>query len=248
LKRASNPLPVLFVVKLTIIGEKQPIITREEKNMRKAGAFILILLFSFNLLYAQEDEPNGGDWDYYNIDNYSHGDQTFVISLLTIFPVVFYNKGSVMKNNFSPPVGGTGSLSYNYFLTNNIFLGGEISGAFIPTISNNMYYGIFLGVRTGYQFYIWRLEFPLNITVGMAWHQYLNYKNYSFSLKGGGAVYFRFNSEWSFGIHSNWYWIPQRTDDPSKNVYGNLDNLFFLYLFHFYSLYMQRSCFLRDFR
>jgi hypothetical protein len=207
--------------------------------MRKAGAFFLILLFSFTLLYAQANDPpsseppDGGDWDYYNPDSYTHGDQTFIISLLTIFPVVFINEGNVMKNNFNPPVGGAGCLSYNYFFTNNIFLGGEINGSFIPTMGNNMYYGILLGARTGYQFYIWRLEFPLNITLGMAWHQYLNFKNYSFYIKGGGAAYFRYNAEWSFGIHSNWYWIPQRTNDPSKNVYGNMVDLLLSVRYHF---------------
>jgi hypothetical protein len=204
--------------------------------MRKAAAFIFILLFSFTLLFAQEsppEDPNGGDWDYYNPDSYTHGDQTFIISILTVFPVVFFNEGNVMKNNFNPPVGGAGCLSYNYYFTNNIFLGGEINGIFLPTLGNNMYYGIFLGARTGYQFYIWRLEFPLNLSLGMVWHQYLNFKNYSFYLKGGGAAYFRYNAEWSFGIHTNWYWLPQFTDVRSKDVYGNMIELLLSVRYHF---------------
>jgi len=206
--------------------------------MRKAAAFSLLLLLSFTLLYAQEtppseSPPDGGDWDFYNPDSYSHGDQTFIISALGVFPVAFFNEGKMLENKFDPPVGGAGSLSYNYYFTNNIFLGGEVSGSFIPTISNNMYYGVFLGARTGYQFYFWRLEFPLNVTLGMAWHTYLNYKNYSFYIKGGGAVYFRYNQEWSFGIHTNWYWVPQYADDRSKNVYGNMIDLMASVRYHF---------------
>jgi hypothetical protein len=206
--------------------------------MRKAGAFFLIVLFSFTLLYAQEEPPSegapGGDWDYYNSDSYSRGDQTFVISLLTVFPVIFLdNDGKTLEKKYSPPVGGAGTLSYNYYFTNHFFLGGEVGGSFIPTIGNNMYYGILLGARTGYQFYFWKLEFPLNITLGMAWHQYLNFKNYSFYFKGGGAAYFRYNAEWSFGINTNWYWIPQKTNERSKDVYGNMIDLLVSVRYHF---------------
>jgi len=206
--------------------------------MRKAGAFFLILLFGFNLLYAQgndtpPDDAPDGDWDIYNPDVFTHGDQTFIISALFIFPTVFYNEGKKIDGNFNPPLGGAGSLSYNYYFNSNIFLGGEIDGSFIRTLGNNMYYGILLGARTGYQFYFWRLEFPVNLSVGMVWHQFLDFKNYGFYIKGGGAAYFRFNQEWSFGIHTNWYWLPQKTNDPSKNVYGNMIDLLLSARYHF---------------
>jgi len=203
--------------------------------MRKAGAFFLILLFGFTLLYAQEDEtpPEGGDWDYYNPDSYTHGDQTFIISLATLFPTVFFNNGKKIINNFDPPVGGAGSLSYNYFFNSNVFLGGEVDGIFMPTLGNNMYYGVLLGARTGYQFYFWKLEFPLNVTLGMVWHRYLSFKNYGFFIKGGGAAYFRYNSEWSFGIHTNWYWLPQYTSERSKNVTGNMIDILLSARYHF---------------
>jgi len=203
--------------------------------MCKAGAFFLLLLFGLTLLYAQEgDKPSeGGDWDIYNQDSYSHGDQTFNISLGAIFPAVFFNNGSKIKNNFDPPIGGAGALSYNYFFTNNVFLGAELGGTFLPTLGKNMYYGILLGARTGYQFYLWRLEFPLNITVGMIWHRYLDNRYYGLYLKGGGAVYFRFSAEWSFGINTNWYWLPQWTDNPQKNVDGNMVDLLLAVRYHF---------------
>jgi len=202
--------------------------------MHKAGAFFLMLLLSFPLLYAQENEPpSGGDWDFYAPDSYTRGDQTFVISFGAIFPTVFFNNGEVLNNNFSPPVGGAGSLSYNYFFTPKIFLGGELGGLFMPTLGNNKLYAILLGAKTGYQFYFWRLEFPLNITFGMTWHSYLNLKYYGFYMKGGGAVYYRFNSEWSFGISANWNWFPQWTSEPKKNVDGNMVDLLLSARYHF---------------
>jgi len=207
--------------------------------MRKASAFFIVLLLNFALLYAQEEPPDnypppdGGDWDIYNQDNYSRGDQTFIISLGTIFPAFFINNGKKLKNNFSPPVGGGGTLSYNYYFNRHIFLGGELGGAFLPTISNDMFYGIFLGARTGYQFYWWRMEFPLNISLGMSWQRCLGDRYYGLYMKAGGAAYFRFNSEWSFGLSSNWYWIPEWTNVGSKNVDGIMLDVLLSARYHF---------------
>jgi hypothetical protein len=204
--------------------------------MQKAGAFLFMLLFSFTLLYAQEQEdepPSGGDWDYYAPDSYARGDQTIIISLGTVFPTVFLNNGKKISHNFDPPVGGAGSLSYNYYFTPKIFFGGEVGILFMPTLGDNMFYAIPLGVRAGYQFYFWRLEFPVNVTLGMIWHRYLNSKYYGFYMKGGGAVYFRFTSDWSFGINTNWNWLPQWTSERSKNVDGNMIELMLSARYHF---------------
>jgi len=208
--------------------------------MRRAAALI-IMLFVFNLLYAQENEPpedsppqDGGDWDIYAQDNYSRGDQTFIISIGAVLPTVFFNNGKYYKNhNFSPPVGGSGSLSYNYYFNRHIFLGGELGGSFLPTLGNNMFYAIFLGARTGYQFYWWRMEFPVNVTIGMTWHRFLSNSYYGLYMKAGGAAYFRFNSEWSFGLGSNWHWLPEWTNDGKKNVDGNMVDILLSARYHF---------------
>jgi len=206
--------------------------------MRKAEAFFLILLFGFTLLYAQEKEDPSegegeGNWDIYETGSYSHGDQTFVISLGPMFPIVFVNNGTVIKSNFDPPIGWAGSLSYNYFFTPKIFLGGELGGSFNPTLGNNMYYLILLGARTGYQFYYWRLEFPLNVTLGMTLQRYLNNRYFGLYMKGGGAVYFRYNNDWSFGLITNWYWLPQWTNESRKNVHGNMMDVLLSARYHF---------------
>jgi len=202
--------------------------------MRKFAAFLLILLFSFSMLYAQENEPSdGGEWDIYNDDSYTRGDQTFSVSLGALFPTVLLNNGKKMNNNFSPPVGGTGTLSYNYFFTPNIFLGGEVGGTFISTLADNMYYAILLGARTGYQFYFWRMEFPLNFSIGMIWHRYLDSRYYGLYLKAGGAAYYRFSMEWSFGLGTNWYWLPQWTNERAKNTDGFMIDLLLSARYHF---------------
>ena len=206
---------------------------------RTRTILILLLLFLPVLLYSQEDNDQDGDpsieddWIIYETDLYTAGDQTFVISLGTIFPAVFVNDGKVIEHNFSPPVGGTGSLSYNYYLGSNVYVGGEISGMFISTLGRNTAYFIPLGLRAGYQFNIWRLEFPLALTMGMTWHRYLNFSYYGFYIKGSAAAYFRFNTDWSFGLNSAWCWLPEWTEDRKKNIDGNIVELTLSVRYHF---------------
>ena len=189
------------------------------------------------LLYSQEGDDNDpsieDDWDIYEMDLYTSGDQTFVISLGTLFPAVFVNDGKVIDHKFSPPVGGTGSLSYNYFLGSHIFVGVEANFMFVPTLGKNTVYIVPIGLRAGYQFNIWRLEFPLTLTTGMIWHRYLNLSYYGFYMKGGAAAYFRFNSEWSFGLNAAWCWFPEWTNEPGKNVDGNMVELTLSARYHF---------------
>ena len=205
--------------------------------MRKAGAFLLLLLIGFTvLLYAQEDDgddPLEPDWDVYDMDYYTSGDQTFIMSAGTVFPAVFLNNGQVIEHNFSPPVGGTGYLSYNYYINSNVFLGGEFGGIFMPTLGRNTAYIIPLGFRAGYQFNVLRFELPVYATLGITWHRYLNLGYFGLFMKGGGSVYYRFNADWSFGVNVNWGWYPEWTSDRNKNIDGNIVDLTLGARYHF---------------
>jgi len=209
----------------------------------RAGAFFFIFALFLCLpvlLFAQDEgnEPDfETDWDDYDEELYTSGDQTLSISLGVIFPTVFVNNGKVLtspnEHKFDPPVGGTGSIAFNYYLSSLFFVGGEVGGIFSPTVAKNTVFFIMLGARGGIQFNIWRFEFPFSFTVGMYWQTYLNQGYYGLYLRGGGAVYFRATPSWSFGLTTNWYWFPQRTDDRAKNVDGNFIDLMLTARYHF---------------
>ena len=200
---------------------------------------ILLLVFLPVLLYSQEDDGQDGDpsveedWDIYETGLYTAGDQLLSISLGVVFPAVFVSNGKVIDHNFTPPVGGVGSLAFNYFLGAHVFVGGEANFLFIPTLGQNTSYYVPFGLRAGYQFNIWRLEFPLTITLGMALHKYLNLGYFGFFMKGGAAAYFRFNSQWSFGLNAAWGWYPEWTSNSSENVDGNMVDLTLSARYHF---------------
>jgi hypothetical protein len=209
--------------------------------MGKAGAFLLLVLLGFwgPLLYAQEEEEPGedapieSDWDIYMPELYTRGDQTFSISLGLIFPTVFFNNGAKIPHNFSPPVGGTGSLAYNYFFGSHFNVGGEIGGMFNYTLGKSTVFIIPIGMRVGYQFILKRFEFPLTMTIGFAPQRYLEQGYFGFFMKWGAAAYFRFSPDWSFGLNSNWCWFPEWTKEPSKNVDGNIVDLTLSVRYHF---------------
>jgi len=199
-------------------------------------ALIFLLVCLPVLIFAQEDDRDPSiedDWEIYETDLYTRGDQTFIISVGTVFPAVFVNDGNVIKHNFDPPVGGIGSLAYNYYLNGNIFLGAEFGFLFNATLGKNTAYFIPLGIRGGYQFNVLRFEFPLTLTLGVIWHNYLNLGYFGMYMKGGGAAFYRYSQNWSFGITTNWFWLPQWTGESRKNVDGNIIELTLSARYHF---------------
>ena len=220
-------------------------------ELRKALALLLLLgLYCFSSqgtlsLYAQEEEdgeeysppsegiPTESDWDGYISDLYSKGDQTFTISVGVNFPTVFFSNGEKIDHNFSPPIGGMGSLAFSYFLNSNFFLGGEITGMFNPTIGKNTVFIIPIGVRAGGQFVIGRFEFPMQAAVGLAIHRYLKYGHFGMYLKGTIGAFYRFNPDWSFGINADWGWYPEWASNPQDNVDANIIGVTLSARYHF---------------
>ena len=205
-------------------------------------AVILILAASFPVM-AQEDggDPDyEQDWDVYSTDIYTKGDQIFVISLGTVFPVLFTGtdrntdeKGKI-DLKFTPPVGGTGLLSYLHYLHPRFFLGGEISGFFIRTQRENTMFVVPLGVVAGTQFIVKRFEFPIALSLGMAWHTYINNSYFGFYMKAAASAYFRIKTNWSFGITTAWSWYPEWIKDEKKhNVNGHFVRTMVSARYHF---------------
>jgi hypothetical protein len=206
--------------------------------MRKAGIFFLLLLLSSPvLLCAQEEdeeEPStDSEWDFYETDFYSTGDKAFTVSAGIIFPAGFFNNGKQIIHNLTPPIGYTGSLAYTYFIDSHIFVGGEIQGMFIATLARNSLFIIPIGLRAGYQFILSRFEFPISLTLGMTFHRYLDLGYFGFYLKGGGGAYFRFNTDWSFGLNASWGWFPEWTPRKNENIDGNIVDAMLSIRYHF---------------
>jgi hypothetical protein len=213
--------------------------------MQKASAFFLIALLGIGgFLYAQEAEypdddetdeaPIESDWNDYLPSLYSKGDQTFTISLGTIFPTFFTDAHGLIPDRCKlNPVGGTGFLTYSIFLNSHVFLGGELGGMFNATLAGNTMFIIPIGFKAGYQFIVKRFEFPLGLTVGFAPQRYLEKGYFGFFLKPIAGGFFRFNPDWSFGINTSWWWVPQWPKDSDKQINGNFIDINLSARYHF---------------
>lgn len=209
--------------------------------MKKAQAFFLLAcFFIFTMpLYPQAEEdgnedeiPIESDWYGELPPLYSKGDKTFNISMGLTFPTLFIQDGTIKKSNISP-VGGTGSLAFNYFLDSHFFLGGEIGGQFSSTLAGNTLFIIPIGIRGGYQFVVRKIEIPLSLVMGISPHRFLNLGYAGFFIKGGVSSYYRFSPDWSFGMDVSWAWFPEWTREPKKDASGNFVHLVLSARYHF---------------
>jgi len=204
--------------------------------MQKAAALFLILFLGISvMLSAQEDsEPDiETDWDDYTVDLYTRGDQTISFALGVSFPIAFINEGEEIDLKLTPPIGGTGALSYIYYLNSRFFTGGEVSLLFLPTIGKNTVFIVSFGARIGTQFILKRFEFPIYMALGATIQTYLDFGYFGYYMKGGASSFFRLTHEWSIGLASNFCWFPQWTNEPKKNVDGFFVDLSVIGRYHF---------------
>jgi len=206
---------------------------------------MFFLVFSAPSLFAQEEPDDEDDFPEIYIDwiafepiLYTRGDRTFNISVGVIFPTVFYYanpvEGGGQSHNLS--MGGTGTLAFNYFLNSHVFIGGELSGMFAPTIERNMLTMIPFGMRLGYQFLFRRFEFPVSVMVGGVNQMRLDQRYFGIIVKPSAAAFWRFNEDWSFGLNASWWFVPQRGDDTvgqRRAVFGNFLAVTFTARYHF---------------
>jgi hypothetical protein len=200
--------------------------------------FVCALLVAAGPLGAQEDPgevPAEEDWAGFMPGLYSAGDQIFSLSLGIVAPAVFV-KPDVGTIPHNMTIGGTGTLSYDYFLGPQLFVGGELQGMFAPTLGDHMLIVIPIDLRVGYQFVYKQFEFPLSLGLGIAPQQLRTSKSHnylSFFMKPRASVYYRINPDWSVGLNTAWWWIPQVTEDPSETVHGHFFEATLAVRYHF---------------
>jgi hypothetical protein len=214
--------------------------------MRKAGAFFLLSLLIWApgaLVFAQEEEPGEApgveeeapaepDWGDYIPSLYSSGDRIFSMSMGVIFPTVFVHQGTVITHNINP-LGGTGNLGLAQFIGPHVFLGGEIGLMFATTLRKSPLYIVPIGFRAGYQFILKRFEFPLSLALGIAPQKYLGQDYFGFFMKPSAGAYFRLNPDWSFGVNTAWWWVPQWPKEGDRVVDGNFVDITLSARYHF---------------
>ena len=207
----------------------------------QSKTFFICLLLIIGLvfpLYAQEEDIDSEPeeelpviiWNTFEPDQYMAGDQMLTLSAGIIFPTFF--TGSGMEGNRSNiKLGGMGNIAYSFFLSPNLFIGGEFQGMFAGTGGGNMLYIISFGAHGGYQFLWRRFEFPVRLMIGGAPQLYLEKNHFGLIIKPGASAFFRYNADWSFGLNTNFWMLPQWPRN-GKFVLGNFMDISFSARYH----------------
>jgi len=180
---------------------------------------------------GEEDEAEDGD---FNRDTpitrkegkagrsgYAGGDKNVSITVGVLFPLGtgFPNDPDVPKNNVK--FGGTGALSYTYFVTPYFFAGGEIQGSFSGTEGGKWFFMFPAGAKAGVQFVFGNFEVPLSFSAGLAPQAYDNKNIAGMYMKPAFSVFYRFSSEWSFGLNAAYWWVAEWPKDSAEYPEGH---------------------------
>jgi hypothetical protein len=198
-------------------------------------------------LGAQENEPPQEPEEPEVITEvYELGDQMFTINLGAFIPLFFYNpnpaEGADAVDGTNLSLGGTGSLHWQGFLSNEFSVGAEVAGAFSFTPNRNTSFSLPITARASYFLRSFPFEFPIHIGAGINLSRLGESLHFEPIVKPGIGAYWEFSPQWSFGLDISYWWIPQlytgtesidTAPPPSSNRFGNFMVVLLSALYHF---------------
>ncbi len=182
-------------------------------------AFFSMSLFAQT---AQESSENEQDLIVYEMNQV--GDQYIGFKLNLDIP---YSPFRTLQ------VGGSGSLGYHRFITEEITLGGNISFNYNQTIGDNVFYFVPFMFSAGYQFEYNQFEFPVSLEIGGAIQSYLDRTYFGLAIRPEAGAYYRLNPDWSFGMTMGLYILPQWYSNPEYNYTGVIHEIGLAARYHF---------------
>lgn len=181
--------------------------------------FIFFTLFFLACLglYAQEIDSD------YVFRASQPGDQYAKINLSLNIP----NRPEQLK------MGGSGTLGYHFFITDNFNIGGDVGFNYLTTIGDNVFYFIPILFKAGYQFNIGKFEIPLYLGIGGSIQNYIDRTYFGLTIKPEVGVYYRTSSDLSFGVLAGVYVIPQWYKNRDYNYVGVITDISLSVRYHF---------------
>ncbi len=200
----------------------------------------MVYLFAGTMhLAAQQPLQQGGPVSPATPDafpEYALGDQMLSINLGLMIPLFYHLRdGGTTSANMS--LGGLGSLEWGSFLNNNVSLGIELGGSFAFDVNGNALFKVPITGKISYFFRSYPFEFPVFLGAGLNISRYKDYTKFDPILKPGASFYWSYNPEWSFGVNTVYWWIPQiyRGSEPPSDhtAFGNFLEVSLSALYHF---------------
>jgi hypothetical protein len=166
---------------------------------------------------------------------YSLGDQTMSINAGLFLPLFLLPSGVVLISGKPPQLtaGAVGSLSWAAYVTPEIRLGADVAGNFTLSPNANILLMLPFVAKISYVFSFYPFELPVTMGVGANIVKYTTLSTIDLLLRPGVALYWIYNSSWSFGLNVNYWFDMQFNTTPSLTRYGNFLELSLSALYHF---------------
>jgi hypothetical protein len=167
---------------------------------------------------------------------YGLGDQMFLINAGLQIPLFFQStSGSVAPTNLS--LGGLGSLEVEFYLNNNLTIGGEFGGSFAFSPNSRSLFLVPVTAKISWIFHAYPFDFPVFFGAGIDFMRLNNELYVGPIARPGFGAYWNFNSSWAFGLRAVYWWVPEIYFGPSppadRTRFGNFLELSLSAIYHF---------------
>ena len=203
-----------------------------------------LLMLTQGFLSAQEGPPQDvPSVPRFRTNSRSLGDKSFAITAglyLPLFTVLLHDwPGAGYDAGVHPPKlspGGTGALTFSFYLSPNLKLGIQLAGAFSADINRNFLYLVPVTIKGSWEFHPGpRFSIPIHLAAGISMN---TWKTDNFRvdmiLRPGFGFYFDWSLEWSFGIDFTYWFIPQTSlEKPQERSIGNFMDISLTAEYHF---------------
>ena len=154
---------------------------------------------------APADAPEDGEErSVFALQGHQLGDQTLALNAGVMVPLFFQEfDGSVHDTNLT--VGGMGELQWSAYVSPNIRIGLDIGGTFARSPNDRTLFLMPITVKAAWVFNVSRFEFPVSLGAGINIVRYREWSHIDFILKPGVGGYWRYDSNWSFGLNLAWW-------------------------------------------
>jgi hypothetical protein len=166
---------------------------------------------------------------------YSLGDQTLSIGV-GLFVPMFLLPTWVPLLASQPPhlsLGGEGYLSWAAYVTPQIRVGADLAGTFSFSPNGNALWMLPFLARVSYVFSFFPFEIPISMGLGINVVKYTDLSTIDLLVKPGAALYWAFDSSWSFGLNLGYWFDVQFATTPANSRVGNFLEVSLGALYHY---------------
>ncbi len=180
----------------------------------RTSAFAAAFVLATSLAFAQTepapsppaDRPDDEEdtRSVFAVEGHQLGDQTLALNAGLMVPL-FYQEFDGPYHDTNLTVGGAGELQWSAYVSPRLRIGLDIGGVFARTPNDRTLFLMPIVVRAAWVFDVSRFEFPVFVGAGINIVRYREWSHVDLILKPGFGGYWRYDSNWSFGLNVAWW-------------------------------------------